>query len=128
VSGTFGLSSQGTDYRGKQIELLVEIVARLHRIGVVANAGSPGALGEMRAFEATAKGFEVSGFEGRTPEDIPLWLMIATVRLCHVRDKARSLVRPQKGLESLPCTAGISRPSERLDRMCRRCCSPAPMR
>jgi ABC-type uncharacterized transport system substrate-binding protein len=50
-----GFSSQGTDYGGKQIELLGEIVPRLHRIGVIANAGSPGALGEMRAFEATAK-------------------------------------------------------------------------
>ena len=67
-----GLSSQGTDYGGKQIELLGEIVPRLHRIGVIANAESPGALGEMRAFEATAKalGFEVSSFEVRTPQDI----------------------------------------------------------
>jgi hypothetical protein len=36
-----GLSSQGTDYGGKQIELLGEIVPRLHRIGVIANAGVP---------------------------------------------------------------------------------------
>ena len=50
-----GLSSQGTDYGGKQIEHLGEIVPRLHRIGGIANAGSRGALGEMRAFEATAK-------------------------------------------------------------------------
>jgi hypothetical protein len=34
------LSSQGTDYGGKQIELLGEIVPRLHRIG-----SSPTAIG-----------------------------------------------------------------------------------
>jgi ABC-type uncharacterized transport system substrate-binding protein len=53
-----GLSPLGTDYGGKQIELLGEIVPRLRRIGVIANAGSPGALREMRAFEATSKALD----------------------------------------------------------------------
>jgi putative ABC transport system substrate-binding protein len=67
-----GLSSQGTDYAGKQIELLREVVPALRRLGVLVNAGSPGATAEMRAFEATARklGFEVSIFEIRRGEDI----------------------------------------------------------
>jgi putative tryptophan/tyrosine transport system substrate-binding protein len=67
-----GLSSQGTDYSGKQIELLREVIPALNRLGVVANAGSPGAVAEMRAFEATARtlGFEILTFEIRGPEDI----------------------------------------------------------
>jgi putative tryptophan/tyrosine transport system substrate-binding protein len=67
-----GLSSQGTDYAGKQIELLREIVPSLHRLGVIANADSLGAMAEMRGFETTAKtlGFELSTFEIRGPEDI----------------------------------------------------------
>jgi putative tryptophan/tyrosine transport system substrate-binding protein len=67
-----GLSSQGADYGGKQIELLREIVPHLHYIGVIANAGSPGPLSEMHAFEATARtlGFELSIVEIHTPDDI----------------------------------------------------------
>ena len=67
-----GLSSQGTDYAGKQIELLREIVPDLRRLGVIVNAGSPGAMAEMRAFATTARtlGFELSTFEIRRAEDI----------------------------------------------------------
>jgi putative tryptophan/tyrosine transport system substrate-binding protein len=67
-----GLSSQGTDYAGKQIDLLREIVPRLRRLGVLANADSAGALAEMRAFATTARtlGFELLTFEIRGPEDI----------------------------------------------------------
>jgi putative ABC transport system substrate-binding protein len=67
-----GLSSQGAEYGSKQIELLREVVPRLRRIGVVVNGGNPGSLGEMRAFEATARrlGLEVSIFQIRTAEEI----------------------------------------------------------
>jgi putative tryptophan/tyrosine transport system substrate-binding protein len=67
-----GLSSQGADYGGKQIELLREVVSNLRRLGVIANAGSPGALAEMHGFEAAANalGFEISRFEVRTADDV----------------------------------------------------------
>jgi putative ABC transport system substrate-binding protein len=67
-----GLSSQGPDYGGKQIDLLREIVPNLHHVGVIANAASPGALAEMRGFETAAKalGLDVLRFEVRAPEDI----------------------------------------------------------
>jgi len=67
-----GLSSQGTDYAGKQIDLLRELVPTLRRLGVIANTGSPGATAEMRAFEETARklNFEVSIFEIRKVDDI----------------------------------------------------------
>jgi putative tryptophan/tyrosine transport system substrate-binding protein len=67
-----GLSSQGPDYGGKQIDLLREVVPNLHRVGVIVNAASPGALAEMRGFEAAAKaqGLDVIRFEVRVPDDI----------------------------------------------------------
>jgi hypothetical protein len=56
------------DYGGKQIELLGEIVTRLHRIGFIPNAGSPGALGEMRAFSmSTPTRFTTLALAARTP-------------------------------------------------------------
>jgi putative ABC transport system substrate-binding protein len=67
-----GLSSQGADYGGKQVDLLREILPNLRRVGATANAGSPGALSEMRGFESAAKaaGLEFSRFEIRSAEDI----------------------------------------------------------
>ena len=67
-----GLAAQSTDYAGKQIELLREVVPGLHRIAVIANGGSPGATAEMKAFMATANalGYELSAFDVRSPDDI----------------------------------------------------------
>jgi putative ABC transport system substrate-binding protein len=67
-----GLSSQGTDYAGKQIDLLRELAPALRHLGVIANTGSPGATAEMRAFEDTARklNFEVSVSEIRKADDI----------------------------------------------------------
>jgi putative tryptophan/tyrosine transport system substrate-binding protein len=67
-----GLSSQGTDYAGKQIDLLRELAPALRRLGVIANTGSPGATAEMRAFEDTARklNFEVSVSGIRKADDI----------------------------------------------------------
>jgi putative ABC transport system substrate-binding protein len=47
-------------------------VPDLRRLGVIANAGSPGAIAEMRAFATMARslGFELSIFEIRGSEDI----------------------------------------------------------
>jgi putative tryptophan/tyrosine transport system substrate-binding protein len=67
-----GLSSQGADYGGKQIDLLREIAPNLRRLGVIAYAGSPGALAEMRGFATAAKAqdLELAQFEVSTPDDI----------------------------------------------------------
>jgi putative ABC transport system substrate-binding protein len=67
-----GLSSEGVDYGGKQVDLLREIIPGFRRVGVIANSGSPGALSEMRAFEAAARtqGLAIVSFGIRTPEDI----------------------------------------------------------
>lgn len=67
-----GLSSQGADYGGKHVNLLREIVPNLGRLGAIANGGSPGALSEMRGFEAAAKtqGLEFSRSEIGRAEDI----------------------------------------------------------
>jgi putative tryptophan/tyrosine transport system substrate-binding protein len=67
-----GLSSQGPDYAGKQIDLLRELVPGLRRLGVLVNSASVGAVAEMQGFATTARtlGFELSTFEIRRPEDI----------------------------------------------------------
>jgi putative tryptophan/tyrosine transport system substrate-binding protein len=67
-----GLASQGTDYAGKQIDLLREMVPSLHRLGVIFNAGSVGATAEMRAVEDIARklSLEVSEFGIRGTDDI----------------------------------------------------------
>lgn len=67
-----GLSSQGPDYGGKQIDLLREIVPSLRRLGIIVFADSSGALSEMRGFEAATKaqGLELERFEIHAPADI----------------------------------------------------------
>src|SRR5262245_1263234 len=67
-----GLSAQSTEFSGKQIELLSEVIPGLRRLGAVASAVSPGALAEMRAFATTARnlGYDISTVELRRPEDI----------------------------------------------------------
>lgn len=67
-----GLASQGTDYAGKQIDLLREMVPSLRRLGVIFNAGSVGTTAETRAFEETARklNLEVSVQGIRGADDI----------------------------------------------------------
>jgi len=67
-----GLASQGTDYAGKQIEILRGLISSLGRVGIMFNVGSPGATGEMRAFETMARkvGLGASIFEIRKAEDV----------------------------------------------------------
>jgi putative ABC transport system substrate-binding protein len=67
-----GLASQGTDYAGKQIDLLREMVPSLRRLGVIANTGSVGATAEMHAFEDTARklNLDVSSIGIRGADDI----------------------------------------------------------
>ena len=67
-----GLSTQGTDLAGKRLELLREVLPRLRRLAVIANAGYPDAVLEMREVQAAARtlGLEVAPLEVRRAEDI----------------------------------------------------------
>ena len=67
-----GMSIQQTDTAGKRIELLREVVPKLARLAVMANAAAPGAVLEMREVLATARtlGFEVMPIEIRQEDEI----------------------------------------------------------
>jgi putative ABC transport system substrate-binding protein len=67
-----GMSIQQTDTAGKRIELLREAVPRLAKLGVMANAGAPGAVLEMREVVTTARGLglEAIPIEVRQADDI----------------------------------------------------------
>jgi ABC-type uncharacterized transport system substrate-binding protein len=67
-----GLSLQKTDIADKRLELLREVVPSLRRLAVMASAGNPVSLLEMREVEATARrlGHEVATFEIRRADDI----------------------------------------------------------
>jgi putative ABC transport system substrate-binding protein len=67
-----GMSIQQTDTAGKRIELLREAVPKLARLAVMANAGAPGAMLEMREVAATARnlGLEATAIEVKQAEDI----------------------------------------------------------
>jgi putative ABC transport system substrate-binding protein len=67
-----GLSVQSTDLAGKRLELLREIVPRIHRLALIGNAGYLQAvleIGEVQA-KARALGLEVAPLEIRRAEDI----------------------------------------------------------
>jgi putative ABC transport system substrate-binding protein len=68
-----GLSLQSPDLAGKRLGLLRELLPTLHRVAIMANAGSPAVL-EMSEVEAAARtlGLEAAKLEIRTTEDIPL--------------------------------------------------------
>jgi putative ABC transport system substrate-binding protein len=67
-----GLSIQSSDLAGKQVELLREVVPSLHRLAILANAGSPISLQHMREAQAAAGtlGIKVVTLEVRQAEDI----------------------------------------------------------
>jgi putative tryptophan/tyrosine transport system substrate-binding protein len=67
-----GMSIQQTDTAGKRIELLREVVPKLVRLAIMANAGAPGAVLEMREVLATASsvGLEVTPIEVRQAAEI----------------------------------------------------------
>jgi putative ABC transport system substrate-binding protein len=67
-----GLSLQKTEVADKRLELLREIVPGLRGLAVMANAGNPVSILEMREVEATARrlGQEVATFEIRRAEGI----------------------------------------------------------
>jgi putative tryptophan/tyrosine transport system substrate-binding protein len=67
-----GLSIQATDVAGKRLELLREIVPRLHRLAIIVDVGSPQAVLEMGEVQTTARklGLDVAPLEIRRTEDI----------------------------------------------------------
>jgi putative tryptophan/tyrosine transport system substrate-binding protein len=68
-----GLSLQHTDLAGKRVELLREIIPRLRRLAIMAHAGQPGSLLEVREVESAARasGLDTATFEIWLSEDIP---------------------------------------------------------
>jgi putative tryptophan/tyrosine transport system substrate-binding protein len=67
-----GLSLQRSDLAGKRLELLREVVPALRRLAILAKAGNPVALRDMREVEAAAGplGLTVVALEIRRREDI----------------------------------------------------------
>jgi ABC-type uncharacterized transport system substrate-binding protein len=67
-----GLSLQQPDLAGKRLELLREVVPGLHRLAILANVDSTGAVPDMREVQAAARtlGLEVAALEIRRAEDI----------------------------------------------------------
>jgi putative ABC transport system substrate-binding protein len=67
-----GLSIQSPDLAGKRLDILREVIPGLHRLAIMANVGTPGALREMREVQAmaTALGLEVDTLEILRVEDI----------------------------------------------------------
>jgi putative ABC transport system substrate-binding protein len=67
-----GLSLQKVDLADKRLELLREVVPGFRRLAIMANAGNPVSVLEMREVQTTARklGHEVATFEIRGTEDI----------------------------------------------------------
>src|SRR5262249_34807410 len=67
-----GLTTQQSDLAGKRLELLREVLPRLHRLAIIGNAGFPQAVLEMGKVQADARtlGLEVAPLEIRRVEDI----------------------------------------------------------
>jgi ABC-type uncharacterized transport system substrate-binding protein len=67
-----GLSIQQTDIAGKRLQLLSEVVPRLRRLAVIADANFPEGVREIGEVQAAARtlGLEVATHEIRRPEDI----------------------------------------------------------
>ena len=67
-----GVSLQQTDLASKRLELLLEIVPNLRRLGVIVNVGNPGAVVELRELNvaATVLRIKVDTLAIRRAEDI----------------------------------------------------------
>jgi putative ABC transport system substrate-binding protein len=83
-----GLSFQQTDRAGKRLELLREVVPALRRLAILAKAGNPVTLRDMREIEAAAG---------------PLGLTVVTVEIRRMEDIA-------SGFEALKARAHLFRP------------------
>jgi putative ABC transport system substrate-binding protein len=76
-----GMSIQQTDTAGKRIELLREVVPKLSRLSVMANAAAPGAVLEMR--EVVTSGLDLTAAEIRRRDRPPKSMLVRDGR--HVR-------------------------------------------
>jgi putative ABC transport system substrate-binding protein len=67
-----GMSLQNTDTTGKRLELLRDVVPKLHRLAIMFNADYPSSVREMGEVQAVARtlGLEVAPHEIRRAEDI----------------------------------------------------------
>jgi putative ABC transport system substrate-binding protein len=67
-----GLSAESTDYAGKEVELLRELVPGLQRLAILTNADSPGMMAETGKVQAAASaaGLEVVTLAVRRAEEI----------------------------------------------------------
>jgi len=67
-----GLSAESTDYAGKEVELLGELVPGLHRLAILTNADSPGMMAETGKVQAAARaaGLDVVTLVVRRAEEI----------------------------------------------------------
>lgn len=67
-----GLSAESTDYAGKEVELLGELVPGLHRLAILTNADSPGMMAETGKVQAAARaaGLDVVTLAVRRAEEI----------------------------------------------------------
>jgi putative ABC transport system substrate-binding protein len=67
-----GMSTQHADFPGKRLELLREVVPRLHRLAVMANVGNSASVREMRELQQMAQtlGLDFVASEIRRAEDI----------------------------------------------------------
>jgi putative tryptophan/tyrosine transport system substrate-binding protein len=65
-----GLSLQQSDLAGKRLELLRDVVPALRRLAILANAGNPVTLRDMREVEVAAPGLTVATVEIWRVEDI----------------------------------------------------------
>jgi putative ABC transport system substrate-binding protein len=67
-----GLSVEEVDTAGKRLELLREVLPRLHRVAIMFDAGYPSAVQEMDNLQSAARalGLEITPLEIRRAEDI----------------------------------------------------------
>jgi putative ABC transport system substrate-binding protein len=67
-----GLSAESTDYAGKEVELLRELVVGLQRLAILTNADSPGMMAETGKVQTAARaaGLEVVTLAVRRAEEI----------------------------------------------------------
>ena len=67
-----GLSGETTDFAGKEIELLRELVPGLQRLAILTNPNSPGMMAETASVQAAARtvGLDVVTLLVRQPEEI----------------------------------------------------------
>jgi putative tryptophan/tyrosine transport system substrate-binding protein len=67
-----GISNQSADLAGKRLEILREVFPELRKVVILANAGNPTSVQELREVQATARmlGLEVATLEIRRMEDL----------------------------------------------------------